>query len=84
MGTLGNREAYARMGGSGRNDPDGYGPLLRGYWPDLFSASPPHFYYSFDYGPVHVAVLDPWTCAFDPGSEQYEWLSRDLEASSKT
>ncbi|NLT36411.1 MAG: hypothetical protein GXX83_11005, partial [Gaiellales bacterium] len=81
MGALGNHESYAFQMGS--DDPTGAGPLLRAYWPDLFSASPPHFYYSFDYGPVHVAVLDTWTCAFDSGSEQYDWLERDLSASTK-
>jgi hypothetical protein len=36
-------------------------------------------YYSFDYGPVHVVMLDPANnCA--PGSAQYQWLKTDLES----
>jgi hypothetical protein len=36
-------------------------------------------YYSFDYGNVHVVVLDSETAPLEPGSPQLEWLKRDLE-----
>ena len=40
-------------------------------------------YYSFDYGPVHVAILDQSkSCA--PGSPQYRWLKTDLESTRNT
>ena len=39
-------------------------------------------YYSFDYGPVHIAVVD---CMSDvkQESDQYKWLVADLQASTK-
>jgi hypothetical protein len=81
MAALGNHDSYAEQ--EENDDPTGYAPLLRKYWPGLFSASPGHFYYSFDYGPVHVAVLDTWTCPFDPASDEYRWLDDDLRTSTK-
>ena len=41
-------------------------------------ASPEHFYYSFDYGPIHIVMIDPYTAEFQEGSEQYQWLQADL------
>ncbi len=39
--------------------------------------------YAFDYGPVHVAVLDPaQPCA--AGSAQHAWLRKDLESAGNT
>ena len=81
MAALGNHESYAEQ--EENDDPTGNAPLLRKYWPGLFSVSPGHFYYSFDYGPVHVAVLDTWTCSFDPASDEYKWLDDDLRTSTK-
>jgi len=39
-------------------------------------------YYSFDYGPVHVAVIDD-NISRDVGSTQYNWLVADLTASAR-
>jgi len=40
-------------------------------------------YYSFDYGPLHITMLDPGkSCA--PGSPQYQWLKKDLESTPNT
>jgi len=39
-------------------------------------------YYSFDYGPVHMAVVDD-NIDNSPGSAQYNWLLSDLQASTK-
>jgi len=39
-------------------------------------------YWSFDYGPVHVAVVDQYT-TYTVGSAQYNWLVNDLSTSSK-
>lgn len=65
----------------------------------LVSASPEDqaindAYYSFDYGPVHVAVVNTYsadsgsggctlTDSLLPGHYQYEWLDQDLSASDK-
>ena len=40
------------------------------------------FYYSFDYGPVHITVIDQYT-DYSPGSAQYIWLENDLANSNK-
>jgi hypothetical protein len=39
-------------------------------------------YYSYDYGPVHVAVVDQYT-TYTSGSAQYNWLQNDLQNSGK-
>ncbi len=39
-------------------------------------------YFSFDYGPVHVAVVDQYT-TYTSGSAQYNWLVSDLSGSTK-
>jgi len=46
------------------------------------------FYYSFDYGPVHIACVDPYAGdipaqAFSKGSRQYTWLEQDLKTAKK-
>ncbi len=55
-----------------------YARVYRKYFPYPFYVDPQHFYYSFDYGPVHVAVIDPYTAEYQPGSAQYAWLQADL------
>ena len=40
-------------------------------------------YWSFDYGPVHVTVIDQYT-PYGAGSPQLEWVAADLAASTKT
>jgi len=39
-------------------------------------------YYSFDYGPVHITVIDQET-DYLPGSQQYNWIVNDLSATDK-
>jgi hypothetical protein len=62
--------------------PQDFGSVLRKYYPYDEYASPGHSYYSFDYGPVHVAVLDQYTTSLDPGSAQNQWLNQDLAATN--
>ncbi len=81
MGTLGNHEGYGET--ESQRTLAARGVLLRKYWPGLFTVAPPHFYYSFDYGPVHVAVLDTWTTTFDPDSAEYKWLAQDLVSTTR-
>lgn len=52
------------------------------YFSALFPYASGNQYYSFDYGPVHVAVVDEYT-TFTSGSAQYSWLESDLAASAK-
>ena len=81
MGTLGNHEGYGDT--ESQRTLSDRGMLLRKYWPGLFTVAPPHFYYSFDYGLVHVAVLDTWTTTFDPDSAEYKWLAQDLASTTR-
>jgi hypothetical protein len=56
--------------------------LLRKYWPYSYE-SPPGCYYSFDYGPLHVTVIDQYT-DYSPGSVQRTWLEKDLADTDRT
>jgi len=40
------------------------------------------YYYSFDYGPVHIIVIDV-EANFSLGSTQYNWIVNDLSSSNK-
>jgi hypothetical protein len=39
-------------------------------------------YWSFDYGPIHVTVVDQYT-SYTAGSAQYTWITNDLARSNK-
>ncbi len=58
---------------------EGTGTLFRKYFPYPFAGGR---YWSFDYGPVHVTVLDQYT-SYAPGSAQYTWLTNDLATATK-
>jgi hypothetical protein len=79
LGCVGNHEVYhADLSPSA---PDEMASLFQKYWPyPLMSAKPP-FYYSFDYGPLHVAVLDQYTTSYAAGSPELAWLEQDLSIS---
>lgn len=49
------------------------------YFPYPFKGK---FYWSFDYGPVHVAVVDQYADVSE-ASPQWQWLREDLAASTK-
>ncbi len=59
---------------------EGNGNVYRKYWPYPYVA--PH-YWSFDYGPIHVTVIDQYEASYRVGSAQYDWLVNDLATSSK-
>ncbi|MFC2155664.1 fibronectin type III domain-containing protein [Acidobacteriota bacterium] len=56
------------------------GVLYQKYFPYPFESGTR--YYSYDYGPVHVVVLDQYM-SYTPGSAQYTWLENDLAATTK-
>ena len=58
---------------------EGNGILFVKYFPYPFVNTR---YWSFDYGPLHVAVVDQYT-TYTSGSAQYNWLASDLAASPK-
>ena len=54
-------------------------------WPYPYEAD---HYWSFDYGPVHVAVIDQftdemWSAPPDSSARQIEWLRRDLRENER-
>jgi len=53
--------------------------LFTKYFPYPFKG---HYYWSFDYGPVHVAVVDQYADV-SPTSVQWTWLKEDLAAAQQ-
>ncbi len=62
---------------------EGNGPNTRAFLQNPESASKSQEYYSFDYGDLHVLVLNT-EIDMKPGSPQYEFAKEDLAASSTT
>ena len=69
------------MGTIGNHEGNGSCPVFEKYRPFPFYAAPAD-YFSFDYGPVHVAVVDQYTTYTNP-SAQYTWLVNDLNSTPK-
>ncbi len=63
----------------GRGNHDGMGTNYAKYWPYPYVND---FYWSFDFGPVHIAVVDQYA-PYDFDSAQYAWLADDLASSTK-
>jgi hypothetical protein len=58
---------------------EGNGTIYTKYWPYPYTAAR---YWSFDYGPAHIAVVDQYT-SYSSGSAQLIWLANDLSTSTK-
>jgi len=66
-----------------RGNHDGERSLLAKYWPYPFaSAQAYEAYYAFDYGPLHVTVVDQ-LAPFAPGTPQHRWIDQDLAATTR-
>lgn len=61
---------------SGSNPPT----LFDKYWPYPYVDG---FYWSFDYGPAHIAVVDQYDEDYSPSSAQLTWLENDLATTEK-
>ena len=59
---------------------EGTGTLFVKYLPAPFVGGR---YWSFDYGPIHVTVVDQYT-SYTPGSAQLLWIASDLARTNKT
>ena len=59
---------------------EGTGTLFVKYFPYPFVGGR---YWSFDYGPIHVTVVDQYT-SYAPGSAQLDWIAGDLARTNKT
>ncbi len=67
----------------GNHEVMGGGPTVYDkYWPYPYTAPLSGRYWSFDYGPVHIAVVDQYT-VYTSGSAQYNWLVNDLNSTTK-
>jgi predicted phosphodiesterase len=62
-----------------RGNHEGTGTYFKKYFPYPYVNN---FYWSYDYGPVHVVVLDQYA-SYTPGSAQYNWLIHDLASTTK-
>jgi hypothetical protein len=58
---------------------EGSGSLFLRYFPQPYVAAG---YWSFDYGPVHVVMMDQYV-SYGSGSAEYNWVKSDLAATSK-
>ena len=56
------------------------GQLFAKYYPHPFFSD--RYYWSFDYGPAHIVILDQYT-PYSSGSAQYKWLEKDLSSTVK-
>jgi len=63
-----------------RGNHEGAATYWKRYWPEPFQSG--GLYWSFDYGPMHVTMLDQYT-SYSAGSTQYNWLKADLANSTK-
>ena len=63
-----------------RGNHEGAATYWMRYFPQQWQSS--GLYRSFDYGPMHVALLDQYT-AYSAGAAQYNWLRSDLAAATK-
>ena len=59
---------------------EGTGSLFKQYFPMPFVTQR---YWSFDYGPAHIVMLDQYS-PYKKGTDQYNWLKKDLTTSHKT
>lgn len=78
--------AFPIMGSFGQldrlveNDAEG---LCRKYFPYAYANEAEGLFNSFDYGPVHVVVLDQYSTNPEFGTAQLQWLENDLATTRK-
>ena len=58
---------------------EGSGSLFLRYFPQPYAAAG---YWSFDYGPLHVVLMDQYV-SYGTGSAEYNWVKNDLAATTK-
>lgn len=63
-----------------RGNHEGSATYWKRYWPEPFQSG--GLYWSFDYGPMHVTMLDQFT-SYSAGSAQYNWMKADLANTTK-
>ncbi len=63
-----------------RGNHEGSATVYEKYWPYPYESG--GMYWSFDYGPVHMIVIDQYN-SYSTGSAQYNWLVNDLRNTTK-
>jgi len=63
-----------------RGNHEGNGNLFLKYFPYPYFDETA-FFYSYDYGPVHITVVDDQS-DISPGSRQYDWVKNDIGSST--
>lgn len=66
---------------SARGNHEGDAVLFQKYFPYPYEPGG-YCYWSFDYGPAHICVIDQYT-SYSTGSTQHNWITADLAASDK-
>jgi hypothetical protein len=77
-GNLTMHASLPQMGCRGNHEGDAI--FYQKYFP--YKYQPGGCYYSYDYGPVHVAVVDQYV-NYSSGSEQHAWLENDMKSTNK-
>ncbi len=62
-----------------RGNHEGDGVLFSRYFPMPFVGN---YYWSFDYGPMHVVMMDQYI-SYGSGSAEYNWIKNDLATTTK-
>ncbi len=88
LGALGESEGLSASFGEEYLLEQHIGQYFRKYLPFATYKLSNRYYYSFSYGPLHVAVVDTWSYPGAPGDQlpdarQMDWLKQDLKASKK-
>ena len=73
---------FSGVRGSHENFFDPNASVYRKYFDFNYSSPETGLYYSFDYGPVHISVVDQYI-SYDTTSAQYSWLVNDLSSTDK-
>ena len=77
----GNLKMHASLPQMGcRGNHEGSAIYFKKYFPYNYQSG--GCYYSYDYGPIHVAVVDQYV-SYSKGSVQHTWLEEDLRTSDK-
>ena len=82
--TLKRAPIFPSLGNHDYHTDDGQ-PYLDAFYLPVNSSTGSERFYSFDYGDAHFVALDVYPKTLDlfgPGSAQYQWLERDLAATS--
>ena len=62
-----------------RGNHEGPGTIFQKYYPYPYVNN---FYWSFDYGPIHVTVVDQYA-PYTTGTAQHDWIANDLATTTK-